>query len=261
MGLRNFNRIWYSIEKSGNTTLVYPFLRISYDAGLQSLVEQKPLDDTPISIELWQMAEQSDIDDFPWGEKRIITVNDLMETLIANSEITPWGIDGTDEGDEVGIHWDGYGARTYKGDEAISLDDIRVVAYEEIDRDASERISDYLLVSGVEGKTVALVLYPIDAEMLCGAMDRELGITTSDVHTSERATAEYMRIEGLSRHIDFSPLRYAVLEALAPHKEMALVGATDTMEHAMVIAECRRLDHEGRGSATIKEVSDGANLA
>lgn len=265
MGLRHFDRICYAVEKSGRDgqrTLICPFRRISYDGELQSLVEQRPENDDPITIELWQAAEQSDIDGFPWGKKRVIAVGDLIDTLIAESDITPWSVEGTDEMDDEGVHWDGHSARAYEGNEEITLDDIRVAAYEEIDRDASERMSDYLLVSGVGNATVALVLYPSDAEMLCGAMDTELGITASDIPASDRATAEYMRIEGLSRRVDFSPLRYAVLEAVAPHTDMLLVAATDTLEHARVVAECRRLDRGGQGCAVIQEVkvvSDGAD--
>lgn len=234
MGLRGFDRIYYAIEKSGAKTLVCPYRRLYYDDELQSLVIAEPLTPEPITIELWQMAEQEDIDRFQWGKKRPISVDTLLGFLVADSDITPWGIDGTDEMDEAGVHWDGRGARTFAEGEEVSLDDIRVIAHEEMDRDAAERISDYTLVVGEDGSTIALTLFPMDAELLCGEMD---------LSGEGSATTEPMSHAGIRRFVDFITIRHAVLEKYKD--EWVLVAGADTFSHASALAEYRRSD-DGR---------------
>lgn len=232
MSLKDFERTYYAIEKSGSQTLIYPHTRISYDSNLRSLVIQKPLDPTtPITIELWQMAEQYDINRYEWLLPRPITTQQAIDELILNSTSTPWSIDGIEEQDTEGSHYDGHPARTFNADEEITPDDIRLTAYEEIDKDAQERIEDYLLITKPDGEVIGMTLYPMDAEMLCGVLDKEMG---------EGATAEYMGIVGIRRLVDLSPLRYAVLTQYPSSNTYLLVAALDTFEHAQTIAECRR---------------------
>ena len=233
MSIRRFDRTYYSIEKDGNQTLVFPHTRIAWCPAHGSLAIQKsarPGD--AITIELWQRAEQSDIDCYQWGEPEPASIDRVLDELIINSTSTPWSIDGIEEQDWKGLHYDGQNARTFSNGEKVSLDDIRIAAYEEIDPDAPDRIDSYLLVEGECGRTIGMVLYPMDAEVLCATLDKEIGEGV--------ATAEYMSVVGVRRPVDLSALRHAVLNRLPSSDGLLLVAATDTHEHARTIARCRR---------------------
>lgn len=236
MSLRDFTRIYYQVEKRGNQTLVYPCKRISWDPVAHTPAVQRPLDPSaPITIELWQMAEQSDVDEYSWGEKEPITVDALIDILIAESNITPWPIDGTDEQDEEGLHYEGRDARTFGGDEEVSLDDVRVAAYEEIDRDAEERIEDYHLITREDGSTVGLVLYPSDKDIL--------------LWEDETQSAETMSRAGITRRIDLSTLTHAVLSRYQQSDEWILIAALDNEEQAKLLATI----HEDEGEEVAVE--------
>lgn len=233
MSLRQFDRIYYSIEKNGNQTLVYPHTRIAWCPALGSLAIQKPaVPGSPITIELWQRAEQSDIDRYQWGEPEPVSTCRAIDELILNSSSTPWGIDGIEEQDWEGLHHDGQNARNFSECETVGLDDIRIAAYEEIDRDAPERIDSFLLVEGPDGQAIGMTLYPMDAEVLCAKLDKEIG--------DGKATAEYMSVLGIRRPVNLSSLRYAVLNRYPSSGDFLLVAASDTHEHARTLAECRR---------------------
>lgn len=230
MALRDFTRVYYTIEKRGNQTLVYPATRITYDENAQSLVTQRPLDPSnPITVELWQRAEQSDIDGYEWGEPQPTTTQQIINGLILNSNSTPWGIDGIEEQDDEGTHYDGHPARTFWEDDEITLDDIRIAAYEEIDKDASDRGDDYILTSDTNGTTIGITLFPMDAEMLRELLDNEMG--------EGFATTEHMSTEGIRRRIDLIPVKHAVLEKIPHSFSWLLVGALDTLAHAEAIAQ------------------------
>lgn len=251
MSLRDFDRIYYTIEKRGSQTLIHPFTRIGYDATARTATIQQPVaPDNPITVELWQMAEQSDIDGYEWGEPKPATTQQVIDALILNSNSTPLIADGIEEQDVEGTHYDGHTARTFWEDEEVSLDDIRIAAYEEIDEDAADRGDDYLLVSDNDGTTIGMTLFPMDAEMLCGLLDKEIGEDT--------ATAEYMSIKGIRRPIDLASVKYAVLEKIPRSLSWLLVGATDTLAHAEVIAQCREkgiYESGMTGEAIIKRVN------
>lgn len=251
MPVKDFDRIYYTIEKRGSQTLIRPLTRIGYDATTRTATIQKPVaPSNPITVELWQRAEQSDIDGYEWGEPQPATTQQVIDAFILNSSSTPWGIDGIEEQDIEGAHYDGHSARTFWEDDEVTLNDIRIAAYEEIDEDAADRGDAYLLISDNDGTTIGITLFPTDAEMLCGLLDKEMG--------EDFATAEYMSIEGIRRPIDLAPVKYAVLEKIPRSLSWLLVGALDTLAHAEAIAQCREkgtYESDLTGEAIIKRVN------
>lgn len=260
MALRRFDRIYYSLEKDGNQTLICPLTRLRYDEDIQSPVIQKPLrPGTPIIVELWQMAEQSDIDAYEWGDPVLLTVDGLIDELILNSGATPWGIEGIDAEDlmdEGSVHSDGTTSRTFLDGEEVTLDDVRVCAFEDLDADAADRVDDYLWLTGPDDRPVGMILFPTDANWLCRQENKRCGINPYDDTAAGKFSSSPMSTEGVSRRLDFTPFRYAVLAKYPSSREWVLAGALDTKERAETIADCLRMNHEefALGEVAIKEI-------
>lgn len=253
MGLKRFERVYYSLfyeyddcdGEDDYFMTIQPRMRICYDSKAKSLVIRKTSTFCS-AVDPGESAIENYLASFSgWRTAQPITVEQAISEIVdANEDSLPLSLDMVDRIDpDEGDYYDGTTAKTFRSNEQITRNDIKLIAYETTDYDSWNRPqpdAEYWCVKRNtetrRGEIAGICAYKSDGDTLYDHCEEAIGCDGIG------ATRDYMLPE------DLDALTYAVLAQQDwTNGELFLIAALATKEQAELIAA----QHDG---AVIKKI-------